>query len=125
MTDFKILQEKYPFLTLFRYAQQEYLGIIQNRGKSVVSAYVYNHIQPKGLRLKFLELGETWWWESNRKIPINLFLKPDFDIFRGCLKNFVSKEVEIIHGPSVSIQNLSERRVKRRRVELVRDPNIR
>ena len=26
-------------------------------------------------RMKFLELGDVWWWESNRQIPIHLFLK--------------------------------------------------
>lgn len=118
-SELKILQDKFPFLTLFSYAEQELLGIVQNHGKNVVTVYVFNNIQSAELKRKFIELGHVWWDESNRKIPINLFFKQDFDIFQRYAVNFVSKEFKIISGPSVSLHNLNQKRVKRRRVELV------
>lgn len=119
--DIKILQETFPFLTLFRYSNEEYVGIIQNQGKSVVSVYVYNNIHELAQKKRFLELAEVWWWESNRKIPINLFLKSEFSEFKAFLKNFNPKEFEIVQGHTVSLQKLNDKRLKRRRVELVKD----
>ena len=121
MSDLKILQERFPFLTVFTYAGDEYVGIVQNQTKTVVSAYVYNDIVDKEVKKEFIELGDIWWNESNRKIPINLFLKQDFEQFEPYLKNFVGKEFKIQQGPTVSLQNLSKRRVKRKRIELIRE----
>ena len=120
--ELKLLQERFPFLTLFEYSGEEFLGIIQNHGKNVVSVYVYNNIKDKELKRHFLELAQIWWNESNRKIPINLFFKQDFDIFQPFTMNFVTKEFNIINGHSVSLQELNQKRVKRRRIELVIKP---
>jgi len=65
-------------------------------------------------------MGETWWWESNRQIPINIFLKAEIDIFKYCIKTFNSKGVRIVLGPTVNLLNMSLKRAKRRSVELVR-----
>ena len=121
MTDLSLLQERFPFLTVFTYSGEEFVGIIQNQSKNVVSVYVLNHLKDQRLRKKFLEYGDVWWNESNRKVPINLFLKEDFSIFNDCLKNFITKEFKIIHGPSISLQSLSQKRVKRKRIQLIRD----
>lgn len=120
MSDFKLLTEKFPFLTLFEYADEEYLGIVQNQGKTMTSVYVYNNIHTKDDKVKFLELGETWWWESNRKVPINLFLKEDFSKFDYSLRCFNTKDFKVIEGHVVNISNMNEKRVKRRKIELVR-----
>jgi hypothetical protein len=117
--ELKELNEKFPFLTLYQYADVEGLCIIQNHGKNVVTVYDFNAIQTDDLKKKFIEMGNIWWWESNRKVPINLFFKQDFDIFQKYARNFVTKEFKIIHGHSVSLHNLNQKRVKRRRVELV------
>jgi hypothetical protein len=117
--DLQILQEKFPFLTLFEYSGQEFVGIIQNHGKNVVSAYVYNNIKDPEQKRRFIELALVWWEESNRKIPINLFFKSDFDEFIPFVTNYVAKEFKIISGHSVSLQGLNQKRVKRRRVELI------
>lgn len=120
-SDLKVLQDSLPFLTLFKYANEEYVGIVQNQGKTIVSVYIYNLIHGDDLKRKFIKLGETWWWESNRKVPINLFLKEDFQDFEFCLRSFNNKEFEVIQGPTISLQNLNEKRVKRRRIELIRE----
>jgi hypothetical protein len=68
----------------------------------------------------FLELGESWWWESNRKIPINIFLKKEMGMFRHTIKTFNSKDVEILFGPTVNLSEIAEKRVKRKSIQLVR-----
>ena len=70
----------------------------------------------------FLSLGETWWWESNRKLPINIFLKGDFRYFRSTLVTLNSKDIQIVEGPTVKLSEISKKRVKRRTIQLVRKP---
>jgi hypothetical protein len=73
-------------------------------------------------RKAFLELGEVWWWESNRKIPINIFLKQEMSVFRYSIKTFNSKDAEVIFGPVVNLSDIAEKRVKRKSIQLVRTP---
>ena len=65
-------------------------------------------------------MGETWWWESNRKIPINIFLKQEMIQFKEYIKTFNVKDIEIIFGPVVNLGEIAEKRVKRKSVQLVR-----
>ena len=111
--------EKYPFLSLVTYGGQEYVGIMQNQDDSFLSMYDYSKIE-SDLKPLFLELGDVWWWESNRTIPINLFLKNDFTPFSKYLITFNIKDTEIVRGPSVSIAELAKKRSKRRNIQLVK-----
>jgi len=115
----KNLLDQCPFLTLLTYVNRDYLGIIQNLDDSVVSFYDFESVTADQ-RLTFLELGETWWWSSNRQIPINLFLKADWMVFKPTLKTLNSKNVEIVQGPYVSLKESSSQKSKRRSVILVR-----
>lgn len=114
------LLEKFPFLSHIKYGQNEYIGIVQNRDAHCTSFYNYERITETDLKKQFLELGEIWWWESNRMIPINIFLKDDWKPFRPFLTTFVSKDCEIIAGPNVSLNDLSKKRTKRRSIQLVK-----
>jgi hypothetical protein len=120
MDDLKEFVEKWPFITIASFSEDEYVGIVQNRDAHVTSFYDYNLIKTLELQKKFLELGEIWWWESNRQIPINIFLKQDFIVFRPILKTFVSKEFSVISGPCVSLNELNQKRSKRRSIQLVK-----
>lgn len=111
--------EKYPFLSLVTYGGAEYVGIVQNQDDTVLSMYDYSKI-PDELKASFLELGDVWWWESNRMIPINLFLKKDFAQFGGILITFNIRDTEVVRGPSVSIAELAKKRSKRRNIQLVK-----
>jgi len=73
-------------------------------------------------RKKFLDLGETWWWESNRKLPISIFLKKEMQEFKYAIKTFNSKDIEIVFGPSVNLSEIAEKRIKRKSIQLVRVP---
>lgn len=114
------LQEKFPFLTYGTYLERHYLGIVQNCDNQILSMYVYNDMYDERIKKLFLRYGEIWWWESNRQIPINVFLKSEFKIFKDSLKTFARKEFDIIHGPIVSMQDIMQKRIKRRQIQLVR-----
>jgi hypothetical protein len=116
---FKKLSENHPFITVCSYSGQDYVGIIQNRDDIVTTLYDYGSIVESELREKFLELGEIWWWESNRLIPINMFLRVEWATFRPYLRTFNNKSLEIIHGPICSISDLSKKKTKRRSITLV------
>ena len=111
--------EQYPFLSLVTYGGQEYVGIIQNQDDSFLSMYDYSKLDSY-LKPLFLELGDAWWWESNRTIPINLFLKKDFIPFTKYLITFNIKDTQVVRGPSVSIAELAKKRSKRRNIQLVK-----
>jgi hypothetical protein len=82
--------------------------------------YDYNLLKSEDQKKRILELGDIWWWESNRMIPINIFLRRDMDSFRYAIKNFLTKDVVVIMGPVVNLHNIMLKRVKRRSVQLVR-----
>jgi len=117
------LLNQYPFLSHISYGQKEYIGIIQNRDSHCTSFYDYEKVQDIELKRHYLSLAETWWWESNRMIPINIFLKQDWVCFRPYLTTFVSKDCNVLAGPQVSLSELSKKRTKRRSIQLVKKVN--
>jgi hypothetical protein len=114
-----VILEKFPFLSYGSFCDDHYLGIIQNADNQLVSLYDLNAM-PQEVRNRFLVMGEQWWWESNRQIPIHIFLKERFRIFRPYLKHFSRKEFELKAGPSVSLQETIARRVRKRQITLLR-----
>ena len=119
---FKTLRDKFPFLSLIRKGDMEFVGIVQNQDSSVISFYDYGRIMQLSDKMRYLKCGEIWWYESNRKLPINIFLKGDFKYFRSTLVTLNSKDVEIVEGPTVKLSEISKKRVKRRTIQLVRRP---
>ena len=118
--DIKKLLEKYPFISYLTYGGNDYIGIIQNVDDIVTTIYDFSALKSEDQKKKYLELGDQWWWESNRLIPINVFLKSDWAEFRVCLKTMNSKDVKIQFGPYVSLKEIASKRSKRRSITLVR-----
>lgn len=121
--EFQQLLDKYPFLSYVVYGGNDYIGIIQNYDEVITTIYDYSALKASEERLNFIELAETWWWESNRMIPINVFLKQEWYRFKPYLKTFNSKDVVIQYGPHLSLKDLSKKRTKRRAITLVRKMN--
>ena len=117
---FQKLADKYPFITLCVYATNEYVGIVQNRDDIITTIYVFGNVKDLEQKRRYLDLANTWWWESNRSIPINIFLRGEWDEFRGCLRTFVNKDLEILHGPVCSLNDIVRRKGKRKSITLVR-----
>lgn len=118
----KDIEEKFPFLSIVQYGGNEYIGIINNQDNYVTSMYVYTDLTTDVEKQHFLDMGETWWFESNRTIPISIFLPKEFPRFRHCLMTMNTKDVKVTAGPVVNLGNLSVKRVKRKSVQLVRKP---
>ena len=118
----KDIQENFPFLSVVTYGGNEYIGIIINQDATVTSMYIYTDIRSELEQRAFLELGEAWWWESNRMIPINIFLRGEIEPFRYAIMTMNSKDVNVAIGPCVNLNNLSVKRIKRKSVQLVRRP---
>jgi len=117
----EILKNSFPFLTCVRCNELEIVGIVINQNDSVLSIYDFGAIHNDQEKQTLLDLGEQWWWESNRKIPINIFLKGELINFRKYIKTINSKDVELVFGPVVNLNEIAEKRVKRKSIQLVRN----
>lgn len=117
------LRENYPFFSYVKYGKKEYdefFGVIINTDHIITSMYNFETIPTPELRKKFIQLSEQWWWESNRLIPINLFLGSQISEYRNWIINMNSKDVEVVWGPETSLSNIVQKRIKRRSIQLVR-----
>ena len=118
--DLRQFIKKYPFISYVVYGGNEYVGIIQNVDEFLTTLYDFGSLKTEDEKAFFLQLGETWWWESNRSIPINVFLRTDWQPFRYSLKTMNSRDVEIKFGPFVSLKQIAAKKTKRRSIVLVR-----
>lgn len=116
----KNLQENFPFISVISHVDKEYVGIIINQDAQITSIYDYTAIKTDQEKERFLELGEIWWWESNRQIPINIFLLKEISDFRYSIKNFSTKDVKVLLGPCTSLNDILLKRIKRKSITLVR-----
>jgi hypothetical protein len=114
------LEKNFPFISVITYVEQEFVGIIINQDSLVTSMYNFSLLKTDEEKQKFLELGEAWWWESNRQIPINIFLSNEIAPFRYAISNFTTKDVKLMLGPCTSLNNIITKRIKRRSIVLVR-----
>jgi hypothetical protein len=114
------IEQSLPFISVINYGEDEFVGIIINQDQFVTSFYDLNAIRTPEERTAFLEIGEIWWWESNRQFPINIFCRSQIQPFAYAIKTFNSKDARVILGPCVNLMNLTIKRVKRKSVQLVR-----
>lgn len=114
------LLDQWPFLSYGSMSEQYYLGIVQNSDSQLISMYLLDMMPDKKIREGFLDKGLMWWWESNRQLPINIFIGQEFKVFRPYLKHFPRKDFQLLYGPAVSLQETISRRVRKRQVTLVR-----
>lgn len=113
------LQDKFPFLTCLRWQDREYIGIVQNVTDKMITFYNIDLIKHEVDRDVFIEYGASWWNESNRLLPISIFLRDQMRQYRPALQTFKLKETEILFGPVTSLNHLLNKRIKRRQIQLV------
>jgi hypothetical protein len=116
----KEIEEQYPYISVVAYGGQEYVGIISNQDQFVTSMFVYTDLKTDRDKKLLLDLGDIWWWESNRMIPINIFLKKEMENLNYSLLTMNSKNVKIVIGPCVNVNNLAIKRIKRKSVQLIK-----
>lgn len=96
--DIESILENFPFLTVLRYLDTEYIGIVTDSDNETTSFYPFSESMNSSEKDLFIKLGLTWWWETNRKLPISISL---FNSWRPLLKystSFITKEVEYVSG---------------------------
>ena len=116
------IEKNYPFISVVEYGGQEYVGVINNQDNSITSMFIFTDIRSAENKEKFIELCKTWWFESNRMIPIGIFLRQEMEKFRDVLMIMNTKDVSVKLGPVTSLANLAMKRSKRKSVQLVRKP---
>lgn len=116
----KNIEKNFPFVSVVAYGGNEYVGIIVNQDSVVTTMYVYTKLRTEEHKKLLLDLGEIWWWESNRMIPINVFLRKEISILSYSMMTMNSKDVKVTVGPCVNLNNLSLKRVKRKSVQVMR-----
>jgi hypothetical protein len=94
--------------------------VVINQDQYVTSIYNYEELRTEEERKSFLELGEVWWWESNRTIPISIFLRLEMEQFRYSIMTMNTKDVNVVFGPTINLHNMSIKRVKRKMIQLVK-----
>lgn len=114
------LHEQFPFLSVIKYGRDEYVGIITSQDSAVTSFYDISALKTELERTQLLELGETWWWESNRLIPISIFLRNELTDYRYCLRTFNTRDVKVLAGPVTKLSNLAGKKTKRQITQLVK-----
>lgn len=114
------IQAQYPFLTLLRHKDNEHVTIVQNSDDKFVSFYDFGALSTSEDRELFLEFGDIWWSESNRAIPINIFLRGQMEMFRYALRTANARDITVMFGPVTSLGNIISKRIKRRQIQLVR-----
>lgn len=115
--------KKLPFLTEISYLNKHYVGIVQNADVTILHMYVIDQTMSIEQKKEFLSCGDAYWWGSNRLIPINVFLRERFRPFKSYLKSFIRKEVNVLNGPVPSLDNLINKRSKKRTVQLIKTVN--
>jgi hypothetical protein len=118
----KDIEQKFPFLSVVAYGGNEYVGIIVNQDVTVTTMYLYTKLKTSAHKELLIELGEIWWWESNRMIPINIFLRKEIQDISYSLMTMNTKDVKVIVGPCVNLNNLTIKRIKRKSVQVMRKP---
>tara|TARA_B100000214_G_scaffold364069_1_gene330248 strand:+ start:440 stop:811 length:372 start_codon:yes stop_codon:yes gene_type:complete len=116
------IEEKYPFISVITYGGNEYVGIIVNQDQYVTTILNFSSLKTTQDKQFLLKLGEIWWMESNRLIPISIFLRKEIDQIKYCQMSMNSKDVKVTLGPTVNLNNLHIKRIKRKSVQLVRKP---
>lgn len=114
------IQEQFPYLSCVRAAEIEFVCIIQNADDKILSFYDFNSIGDPNEKQLFLELGEIWWHESNRILPINIFLQGQMEPYKPYIRTVQIKNIDILFGPITSLNNLFQKRIKRRQIQLVK-----
>ena len=114
------LLEKFPFLCILEKGTLEYVGICINHDSTVVTFYDLGAIPDLEAKKAILELGAQWWEESNRKIPINIFMKKEMFDYKPYVKSIISKDVNVVAGYTVDLKKISTKRIKRKNIQLIR-----
>ena len=114
------LSKNFPWITVLTYVEKEYVGVVINQDPQVTTLYDWEMIKDFAQGQRFVDMAEAWWWESNRQIPINIFMIREAQEFKYAIKTLTTKDVRIDLGPCMRLDQIMTKRVKRRSITLIR-----
>ena len=94
------IEKNFPFISVVEYGGQEYVGVINNQDNAITSMFIFTDIRSAENKEKFIELCKTWWFESNRMIPIGIFLRQEMAQFKPIMM-MMNNQSSIISQPSI------------------------
>lgn len=106
-----------PYVTVLEHDGNIYYGIIKIKSKQYTTLYCF-HLMEESHQKDLLDLADTWWWQSNRSIPICLFMQEEMEIYENYTHRFNTDSVTFISGPAISLSDLPTKRIKRRNITL-------
>lgn len=80
-------------------------GIIMNQTQKITGVYDFAKMSKSEIDT-IISLGKIWWTESNRQVPINVFLFEEFLEFEPYLTNFKNQYIEEINGHVVQLYKI-------------------
>ena len=80
-------------------------GIIMNQTLKITGIYDFSKMSEEE-KESLIKLGKYWWSESNRQIPINVFLFNDLLPFEKYMVNFKNQYIEEIKGHVVQLYKI-------------------
>lgn len=104
--------KKFPFLTVGVANGERIIGLIKISNSQYVSLYVLNGLSMLE-RNRIIDIGDRWWWNSNRQIPASIFLFSELEQYEYTVKRFFASDFEWISGPMISLGDLPTKRIKR------------
>ena len=83
------------------------MGVINNQDNAITSMFIFTDIPNSESKEKFIDLCKTWWFESNRMIPIGIFLRQEMETFKPIMMIMNTKVVQVKIGPVTCLTNLA------------------
>lgn len=80
-------------------------GIIMNQTLKLTGIYDFSKMTSND-KDTIMELGKIWWEESNRQIPINVFLFEEFLPYDKYMVNYKNQYIEEINGHVVQLYKI-------------------
>lgn len=111
------IKKTLAYITVLENSDTTYYGILKIKSKQYITLYCLNNMQEDEQK-KLLEYGEQWWWQSNRGIPISLFMREEMEQYEKYTVRFNTDQCILISGPLISLSELPTKRIKRRNITL-------
>lgn len=116
------MNNQLPYITIIEHNGNIYYGIIKIKSKQYITLYCLNDMSNEVIST-ILEHAKQWWWQSNRSIPISLFMREEMEDFEEFTRRWNTDSVKHISGPMISLSDLPIKRIKRRNVTLKKKKN--
>lgn len=109
----------FPFITVLECDGEQYIGVLKIKSKQYITLYCFNKM-PEAQKKDLIDLAQQWWWQSNRAIPISLFMREEMEDYEKYTLRFNTDSCTNIQGPLISLSELPTKRIKRRNIALKR-----